>query len=212
MMTSNLKHQRTIVTIVHAAVIALSAVMLASCQGRPSDQPPIHVNPNMDHMPKYKAQSKSEFFPNGATMREPVSGTVSQEQLRADDVYFTGRDASGKLVAKMPMNVTMQLLQRGQERYNIYCAPCHGQTGKGNGIVAQRGFLPPPTFHSDLMRNYPDGHLFDVITNGIRNMPAYRYQVPVEDRWAIVSYLRALQRSQNATLTDIPEDKRKDLK
>jgi mono/diheme cytochrome c family protein len=94
----------------------------------------------------------------------------------------------------------------------IYCAPCHGQTGKGNGIVAQRGFLPPPTFHSDLIRGYPDGQIYEAIANGIRNMPSYRSQIPVADRWAVVAYVRALQRSQFATADDVPSEIRKDLK
>ena len=106
----------------------------------------------------------------------------------------------------------MQLLKRGQERFNIYCAPCHGQTGDGQGIVVQRGYLPPPSYHQDRLRKMPDGYIFDVITNGVRNMPSYRHQVPVADRWAIVSYLRALQRSQNATINDIPPEMRETVK
>lgn len=102
----------------------------------------------------------------------------------------------------------MQLLQRGQERFNIYCSPCHGKTGDGKGIIVQRGMLPPPSFHEARLLQAPDGHFFDVISNGIRNMPTYRHQIPVSDRWAIVAYLRALQRSQNATINDIPVDLR----
>ncbi len=187
-------------------------LVLAGCQGRPSDQPPIHLNPNMDKQPKYKAQAQGEFFSNGATMQVPPAGTVAIGELRDDPVYYLGRDAKGQLVKASPVATSMQLLKRGQERYNIYCSPCHGQTGVGNGIVVRRGYLPPPSFHTDLLRGQPDGHLFDVISNGIRNMPSYKSQVPVADRWAIVAYIRALQRSQHTTLADVPLEIRKDLK
>ena len=187
------------------------AFMMAGCQGRPSTAPPIHVNPNMDIQPKYKAQSKSEFFVNSATMRVPPAGTVAMGELR-EGAYYTGRDEKGGLVRTSPVPLTSQLLARGQERFNIYCSPCHGGTGIGNGIVIKRGYLPPPSFHTDLMRGNPDGHFFDVITNGIRNMPSYKSQVGVADRWAIVAYIRALQRSQYATLEDVPLEIRKELK
>jgi len=195
-------------------VLFLLPVFILACQGKPSDQPPIHLNPNMSHQPKYKAQSEA-FDLQGrtvSTMRVPVSGTVARGELREDDAYYRGKDDKGADVTKIPVPVTMQLLKRGQERFTIYCTPCHGQTGQGKGIVVQRGMLPPPSFHLDLMRKFPDGHFFDVITNGIRNMPSYRYQVSVDDRWAIVSYIRALQRSENAKLEDVPQENRKDLK
>jgi mono/diheme cytochrome c family protein len=106
----------------------------------------------------------------------------------------------------------MELLKRGQERFNIFCSPCHGRLGDGKGIVVERGYSPPPTFHSDRVRSFPDGHIFDVITNGIRNMPPYGPQIPASDRWAIVAYFRALQRSQNATVNDIPVELRDQVK
>jgi mono/diheme cytochrome c family protein len=195
-------------------IIFAAGITLSACQGRPSEQPPIHLNPNMSHQPKYKPQSEAKDLDGNtiSTMRAPVDGTVARGELREDNIYYTAKDDKGKDVTKIPVPVTMELLMRGQERYNIYCSPCHGQTGRGNGIVVQRGMLPPPTYHSDMMRQFPDGHFFDVITNGIRNMPSYRSQVPVPDRWAIVSYIRALQRSEYAKLDDIPQEKRKDLK
>ena len=120
----------------------------------------------------------------------------------------------GEFIKALPDTeaLTIQLLRKGQERYNIFCSPCHGRVGDGKGIMVNRGYVPPPTFHSERLREIQDGYLYDVITNGIRNMPAYRYQVPVDDRWAIVSYLRALQRSQNASLEDIPEPLRENVK
>jgi hypothetical protein len=194
-------------------LVILAVGLIDGCfRGEPKEEPPIHLNPNMFKQPKYKAQSESEFFSDGATMRQPVPGTVAADSLRLDNAYYRGRDENDSLLAKMPVPVTMLLLRRGQERFNIYCAPCHGQTGDGQGIVVQRGYLPPPSYHQDRLRKMPDGHIFDVITNGVRNMPSYRHQVPVADRWAIVSYLRALQRSQNATINDIPPEIRETVK
>jgi mono/diheme cytochrome c family protein len=106
----------------------------------------------------------------------------------------------------------MDLMQRGRERYNIFCSPCHDQTGSGQGIVIKKGFLPPPTFHQQRLREVEDGHLYEVIRNGIRNMPSYRHQISVADRWAIVAYVRAMQRSQNARLEDIPAQMRETIK
>jgi mono/diheme cytochrome c family protein len=187
-------------------------VSIGACQGRPSDKPPIHLNPNMDHQPKFKPQSYSDFFENNSTMRLPVAGTVARGNLRDDAVYYTGRDEKGNLIAQSPVATDMDLLMRGRERYTIYCAPCHGAIGDGRGIVVQRGYLPPPSYHTDILRKQPDGHFFDVMTNGIRNMASYKNQVSVNDRWAIVAYIRALQRSQNAGLVDVPQEMRKDLK
>ena len=194
-------------------VLIIAAVaLLQACQGRPSAEPPIHPNPNMDIQPKFKPQSKTNFYSDQSTMRTPVAGTVARGELRADVEYYTGKDEKGNLVKKSPVPLTMALLKRGQERYNIYCVPCHGGTGAGNGIVVKRGYLPPPSYHTDLLRGQPDGHFFDVMTNGIRNMASYKSQVPVADRWAIVAYIRALQKSQSAGLEDIPVEIRKDLK
>jgi len=188
-------------------------ILIASCyRGKPSEDPPIHLNPNMDSQPKYEAQERSEFFEDGATMRYPAPGTVARGDLRADDIYYSGKDLNGTLVEKAPVEVTMTLLRRGQERFNIYCAPCHDRTGAGQGIIIKKGYLPPPSFHIDRLRESPDGHIYDVITNGIRNMPAYNHQIPVADRWAIVEYVRALQRSQNAVLSDVPEELRGEIK
>ena len=194
-------------------LLPLFLILMIGCyRGSPSEDPPIHLNPNMDNQPKYKAQAESEFFEDGATMRMPVAGTVAWGDLRADQSYYLGKNADGSPVIKIPVEITFDLLKRGQERYDIYCAPCHGRTGAGQGIVIKKGFLPPPSFHLDRLREAPDGHLYDVITNGIRNMPPYKHQVQVHDRWAIVAYIRALQRSQNARISDIPEEMINQLK
>lgn len=194
------------------AVLALAALVAIGCQGTPKEKPPIHINPNMDNVPRYDPQAESPFFKDHMTMRPVPEGTVARGQLREDKIWYEGIGTDGQPVKKNPLPLTASTLERGRERFNIYCTPCHSQVGDGRGIVTQRGFVPPPTFHSDLMRNYPDGHIFQVISNGIRNMPSYAPQVPVEDRWCIVQYVRALQRSQHATISDVPEELRDRLR
>ena len=163
----------------------------------------------MDSQQKYKPQSLSKFFTDGSTMRHPVEGTIARGSLNADEVYYTGKtDKSEEFVKKSPVKITAKGMERGRERFNIYCAVCHGGAGDAKSIMVEKGYIPPPSFHSDLIRNYPDGHIFNVITNGVRNMPSYKFQIPVKDRWLIVNYLRALQRSQNADLEDVPQNKR----
>ena len=195
--------------------VILLAILLAfnpGCyRGRPSAKPPIHVNPNMDKQEKYTVQSHSNFFANKSAMRVPVVGTISRGNLQKNSAYYTGKDENGEFVHPLPLNTNIKLLHRGQERFNIYCAVCHGETGEGNGITTQRGLLPPPTFHEERLREKKDGYFFDIITNGKGNMSSYRHQVSVADRWAIVSYIRALQRSQKASLEDVPEIEQKDL-
>ena len=189
------------------SVLLTSLILLSGCfQGTPSENAPIHLNPNMDNQEKYLPFQKSNFFADGSAMRMPVEGTVARGQLREDVAYFTGKSEDGSFIKNNPMEINMGLLERGQERYNIYCAPCHDQTGAGKGLVVQKGFMPPPSFHLDRIRVFPDGYYYDVITNGIRNMPSYKAQIPVDDRWAIVAYMRALQKSQNASKEDIPEE------
>ena len=141
-------------------------------------------------------------------MRPPVAGTVARGQLRDDMAYYTGKDDNGTFIRGLPVSMTMQLLERGRERYDIYCAPCHSRIGDGRGMVFRYGYPPPATHHDPRIRESEDGYLFEVITNGYKNMPAYRNQVPVADRWAIVAYMRALQRSQNATINDVPDSVR----
>lgn len=189
-------------------VIAAALIVVSGCiRKHPSDEPPVHLVPNMDVQERYEAQGNSAFFPDGAAMRMPVAGTVARGQLREDVEYFTGKDISGKLVRTSPVRTTMEVLRRGKERYDIFCSPCHSRVGDGKGIVATRGLQPAPTsLHDDRLRSIEDGHLFDVMTNGVRTMPSYRAQISTDDRWAIVAYLRALQRSQHARKNDIPED------
>ncbi|MBU1320514.1 MAG: cytochrome c [candidate division Zixibacteria bacterium] len=207
-----MKRNRCIRLAVVVVMAALITVASGCFRDRPSEKPPIHLVPDMDSQPKYKAQEENKFFEDGSAMRQPIPGTVARGDLREDAGYYTGIDESGDTVKISPVLTDMQLLKRGQERFDIYCSPCHGRTGDGQGIMLSRGYVPPPTFHSDRLRDIPDGYVFDVVTNGIRNMPSYRQQIPVRDRWAIIAYLRALQRSQNATIEDVPQEQRTNLK
>lgn len=193
-----------------AVIIALAVgLVLGGCtRETPSTRTPIHLNPNMDDQPKYQAQETSVFFEDGKTMQTPVEGTVARGELRDDPVYFQGMNSRGEFVKQMPVDITKPVLERGQERYNIYCSPCHSKVGDGKGIMVEKGYIPPPTFHDDRIRNMPDGEIFNTITHGIRNMPSYAHQIPVADRWAIIAYIRALEKSQNAALEDIPEELR----
>jgi hypothetical protein len=193
-------------------LLSLPATILNCSRGLPSDKRPIHIIRDMSNQPRYNPQGESDFFEDGSTMRTPVPGTVAQGFLEADSAYFRGLDRQGNFIKMAPVHVTLQLLQRGRERFNIFCSPCHGRLGDGNGIIVQRGYIPPPSFHTNRVRNFPDGQIFDAISNGVRNMPSYNAQIPIADRWAIVSYLRALQRSQNATIEDVPEELRDKIK
>jgi len=181
-------------------------------RGERSDKPPVHLNPNMDNQPKYKAQSQSDFFDDHSAMQLPVEGTVSREGLREDDAYYRGLDNDGNFIQRSPVELTEAGLNRGRERFGIYCTVCHGAAGDARSIMVEKQYIPPPTFHQDRMREMPDGEIFNTISNGIRNMPSYKNQIPVEDRWLIIHYLRVLQRSQNAHIADIPESMREDLK
>jgi mono/diheme cytochrome c family protein len=180
------------------AMLALSvglAVAGAGCRGWTSSRPPIHVNPNMDHQPKYRPQAESAFFYDGAAMRTPVEGTVARGELREDPAFFEGKDAAGNELLRSPLEATPEVLARGAERYRIYCQPCHDPRGDGKGILAQQG-LPTASFHLDRLRTAADGYLFEVMTNGRGLMPAYRWPIPPADRWAIIAHVRELQRER----------------
>jgi mono/diheme cytochrome c family protein len=158
---------------------------------------------DMHNQPKYKPLRASAFFADGSSARPLVEGTVARGTVHSDDAFFTGK-ANNVLVKELPVPVDQALLDRGQERYNIYCSPCHDATGGGKGMVVQRGYRQPPSFHDERLRNVEAGHYFDVITNGFGAMPDYKAQTSPRDRWAITAYIRALQLSQNAKAADIP--------
>jgi len=180
--------------------IIMAAVLLTlSCsQGSISEKPPIHLNPNMDSQEKYKAQSESMHFEDGASMRVPVEGTVARGELRESSAFSYGIDSDGKPVTQSPVEITDAVMQRGRERFDIYCATCHGMIGDGKSMTVELGFTKPPDLRADSISVFPDGQLFNIITNGVRNMPSYRQQIPVSDRWAIIAHLRKLQNKSAA--------------
>ncbi len=193
-----------------STLLAMAALtFLLACRGQISDKPPIHLIPNMDNQEKYRAFGESSFFEDGRNMRPIPEGTIPRGYLQEDKGYHFGK--VGERYVNNPVQPTSKVMARGRERYNIFCTACHSKAGDGKGIVVQKGFTPATSYFEDRMLNAPDGQLFEAITNGIRTMPPMRVQVPVEDRWAIVWYIRALQKSRNATITDVPEELRKSL-
>jgi len=178
-------------------LVVFVAVAAAGC--RPEQK--------MAKQPSYKPYKESAFFENRMSSRLPVEGTVARGSISSDPHLSTGK-INGALVADFPFPVSTQVMQRGRERYDIYCSMCHGRDGYGNGMVVQRGYSKPPSMHIDRLRAAPVGHYFDVITNGYGAMPSYRALVPVNDRWAITAYVRALQFSQNGTINDVPPSAR----
>ncbi|MCG8351095.1 MAG: cytochrome c [Chloroflexales bacterium] len=160
--------------------------------------------------PKYQPLDASDFFADGRSARQPVEGAVAVDEIRTDEYFFTGI-VDGQEVDAMPFPVTREVLDRGREQYDIYCAACHGITGQGRGMVAQRGGIVPANLHDQRLRDAPIGHFYNVITNGYRYMYPYDSHVEPADRWAIAAYIRALQLSQNATLDDVPPAQRNNL-
>jgi len=181
-----------------AVLLAALAASLSACRQ------------DMHNQPRYKPLAPSRFFADGRSARPLVEGTVARGQLRFNRPLYTGRDGAG-FIRDMPLAMTREMVERGRQRYDIFCTPCHGRAGDGDGMVVERGFRRPPSFHEDRMRELPDGHYFDVITSGFGAMASYASRVPVTDRWAIVSYLRALQLTRRATLADVPAADRQKL-
>ena len=193
--------------VIHCLLLAAFCLLAFGCRYDMQDQP------------RYKPYKKSDFFSDDKAMRDAPEGTVARGQLHENKAFYTGKkenadpnaqaatttDATGNTVVssfpndieKIPVPVTQEMLDRGQERYNIYCIVCHGAVGSGDGMIVRRGYPKPPTYHDDRLRNAPDGHFFDVMTNGWGKMNSYAAQVPAADRWAIVAYIRTLQISQN---------------
>jgi mono/diheme cytochrome c family protein len=180
------------------AVVFLLCLALIGCRQDMHDQP------------KYEPLERSDFFADGRASRPLVDGTVARGQLNADDAMYRGKVGEVP-VTTFPMPITPAVLERGRQRFDIYCAPCHDRLGSGGGMVVQRGFRRPQTFHSERLRQAPPGYFFDVMTNGFGAMADYRAQVRVEDRWAIAAYIRALQLSQHASMTDVPAEARREL-
>lgn len=167
-------------------------------------------NQMMNDEPRYKPLAASDFFADGQSARPEVPGTVAHGHLHLDSAFDTGRQ-NGELVTTFPITITRAVIARGQERFNIYCSPCHGRLGNGDGMVVERGFRAPPSYHIDRLREAPVGHFFDVMTNGYGAMVSYASRVPPEDRWAIAAYIRALQLSQHTTMAEVPDAERQRL-
>ena len=198
-------------------MVSLPVVFIARARVMKSDVTRLHLILDMDNQIKYKAQQVNLSFADGRAMRQPVDGTVARGMLHEDTHFHLGK-INGEYAKTFPMEVTEALIKRGQDRFAIYCAPCHGLSGTGNGMVTQRAdqlqegtWTPPLSYHDATVLRRPVGHIFNTITNGIRNMPAYGDQIPTDDRWAIVSYIRTLQRSHRATMDDVPTEKREAL-
>jgi len=173
------------------AALGLALVVLAGCRQDMHDQP------------KFKPLAMNTFYPDDRSARPLLEGTVAREDERADQYFYTGK-INGQPGTELPFPLTQEVLERGRERYNIYCSPCHSEIGDGNGMIVQRGFKRPPSYHTDRLRQAPIGHFFDVMTNGFGGMSEYKSQVSPADRWAIAAYIRALQLSQDATRADVP--------
>ena len=178
--------------------VVISALALSGCRA------------DMQDSPRYRPYRESAVAAGMSSAQPIVEGTVARDHLDDDELLYTGK-AGGKPADMFPFPITAADLDRGQQRFNIYCSPCHGRTGEGNGMVVQRGFKQAASYHIDRLRQMPVGYFFDVITSGFGAMPDYRAQIPVEDRWRIVAYIRALQLSHHATTGDVPADELKKL-
>ncbi len=187
------------------AAMLLLGMLLASCRGQPSEKPPIMpIQQNMYWQQKYLAFEPNEFFEDGRAMRLPVEGTIARGNLQNDNAFFRGVTDDGDYIAEIPAVIDRAFLNTGRDKYNIYCQPCHGGAGFGDGIVIGYGYVPPPSFHDDEVLEMPNGQIYSAIYNGAGTMPSYRNKVNrAEDRWAIVAYIRAMQISQGASADDI---------
>jgi len=165
---------------------------------------------DMHLQPKYLPYQATSFFPDGRSERQPVPGTVARGQLRIDELFYTARE-NGAVANRFPFPITRADLERGRERFNVYCTPCHDYTGSGRGMIVQRGFPQPPSYHIQRLRDVPVGHFYEVITNGFGAMYSYASRIEPADRWRIAAYIRVLQFSQSAKIDDVPESERAKL-
>ncbi len=186
--------------------VVVLAVGALGFRGSISTRPPLEVFPDMDRQSKYQPQAASPFFADGRTDRPIPAGAVARGDLREDSHHYAGRDGSGEFARGFPSDMTIdrQFIDRGRERFEIYCTPCHGILGNGRGVVTQYGWGGPANLHSDLIRNQAEGEIYNTITHGKNTMFALGDKLVPEDRWAVVAYVRALQRSQNGRIEDVP--------
>ena len=215
------------ITLVFLCLLTFSIMGL---RGRRTTEAPIMVFPDMDFQAKYKPQRASAFFADGRTDRPPVAGTVpygraaetvvadggvtlaDPDFLRADDRLYAGKEPDGSFVRGFPLPVTRALVERGRDRYGIYCQPCHGALGDGNGITRAYGMIATANYQDDRIRKMPEGEIFNTITNGKNTMLSYADKLSPEERWAVVAYVRALERARHSSVADVPAGHRGDLK
>src|SRR4029077_17807282 len=182
----------------HSSLLMAGFIVLAGCRQ------------DMHNQPRYRPLAPTDFFGDGRSERPVVEGTVARWHLRVDEARYTGKE-DGMDVTEFPFPITRPDLLRGQERFNIYCSPCHSRTGDGNGMVVRRGFRQAASYHTDKLIKAPVGHFFDVMTNGFGAMPSYASRVEPDDRWRIAAFIRVLQLSGNARIEDVPADQRAGL-
>lgn len=192
------------ISIRHTLLLIMLAAFLGACRGQPSEKPPIHTQSNMYWQERFNAHQENPFFEDRRAMRMPVEGTVARGHLEIDLAFFQGINDDGSYVERMPVDITRSFLKQGQHQYNVFCTPCHGGVGDGNGPVSEYGYIAASLL-TESARNMPDGEIYSAIYNGVRTMNSYRHQIKAEDRWAIVAYVRALQLSQDAGEEDLRE-------
>ncbi len=183
--------------------LVAAVALVAACRGQSSPDPPIRPIRHMVQQERFDMQEENPFFADRREERPEVPGTVVFGQPREDDFFYRGV-VDGKLAESLPMALTPQVMQRGRERFNVYCAPCHDRAGTGQSVAAKGLLPPPPSYHQDRLRQQPVGYFYQVISKGVRNMPSYAAQIPPQDRWAIAAYVRALQLSQDAPAEAVP--------
>lgn len=183
---------------VHACILLIAVAAVMGCRQ------------DMHNQPRYKPLAGSDFFADGRSARPAIAGTVARGHLQLDEARYTGK-VNGAEVNEFPFAITRADLARGQERFNVYCSPCHGRLGDGQGMVVKRGFKAPPSYFSERVLKATIGHYFDVVTNGFGAMASYASRVPVDDRWRIIAYIKALQYSEQASVADVPADRMSDL-
>ena len=187
--------RKRVLWLAFSAFCILHSALLVGCRQKMSNQP------------RYDPLEPSDFFADHMSARERIPGTVARGEAAMTGPFVTGK-MNGVDVDGYPFPITVAVMNRGQERYNIYCSPCHGRLGDGNGMIPSRGYRRPPSYHTEALRTAKTGHFFDVMTNGFGAMPSYAPQVPVPDRWAIIAYIRALQLAHNATVNDLTPEER----
>lgn len=203
-------------------LIVVLGVSIFGFRGSLSTRSPLEVFPDMDHQSKYKPQAESKFFADGRADRPTPVGAVAFGRtddaadpsfLKQDVALFEGKDAKGAPLVGFPSAITVdaQFLERGHDRFTVYCAPCHGALGDGNGITKQYGMGATPSYHDDRLRKLADGEIFNVITHGKGNMLSYADKLPANDRWAVIAYVRALQRAAHTTTADVPAAHKSEL-